>query len=86
MLLGTQVRIRCPPKTAPDDDVSSIRSEASGRGRPDRSVGVLHSPTLMRRTSNSPPVAKLGGAEHREFITKPIPLGHELYLRLFHYP
>ena len=34
---------------------------------------------------NSSPVAQLGSAELREFSTKPIPLGHMLYLRLFQF-
>ena len=46
---------------------------------------MLHSPTPIGRTTNSPPVAKLRSAELREFSTEPIPLGHVLYLRLFHY-
>ena len=45
----------------------------------------FHLPTPIGRTTNSPPVAKLGGACHREFSTKPIPLGHVLYLRLFQF-
>ena len=46
---------------------------------------MLHSPTLIGGTTNSPPVAKLRSAELREFSTEPIPLGHVLYLRVFHY-
>ena len=64
-----------PEPTAPDLAIATIPYHLT----------VLHSPTLIGRTTSSPPVAKLGSAEHGEFITKPIPLGHVLYLRLFHY-
>ena len=46
---------------------------------------MLSSPTPVGRTPSSPPVTKLGSAKHGEFITKPNPLGHVLYLRLFQF-